>query len=193
MNQTNADLDRWRLLWQARTEGPDAADLRDRVARETRRRRALMAAPVSVTVAIGGAMIAWAIASPGVESIALAIESWLFIAIVWAGAIWIDRGTWTPLGNTTAAFIDISIRRCRSDIAGLRFGVILYLVQFVAILVMKYYVSSLGLLELVTAWPVVVVGWIGFPVLLVFAFWYGRRKASQLRQLLALRHQLTED
>jgi hypothetical protein len=68
-----------------------------------------------------------------------------------------------------------------------------YLGQLFAILALKYFVSSLALAELVSAWPVVVIGWIGFPSLLAFVFWYGRQKRAERRRLLALRRQLIED
>ena len=193
MNQTNVELDHWRLLWQAHAEGPDAAAIRARVERETRLRKVLLVAPVLVTVAVGGAMIAWAVAAPSIESVAFAVESWLFIVLVWVAALWIDRGTWRPLGNTTSAFLDISIRRCRSDISGLRLAVLLYVGQFAVILVLHYYLETARPPELFTAWPVIALGWIGFPMFLAFVFWYGRRKRNELDRLLALRRQLTED
>src|SRR5688572_18936047 len=107
MNE-NVELDRWRLLWQARVEGPDAADLRDRVERETRRRKVALIAPVLVTLVIGGGTTALAVATRGTLEIAVAIEAWLAIAVTWAVALWIDRGNGAPLGNTTTAFVDIT-------------------------------------------------------------------------------------
>ena len=97
--EQNVELDRWRLLWQARADGPDAADLRVRVGRETRRRKAALIGPVLVTLIAGGGMTARAVAIRGIGEIALAFEAWLFIAVTWGIAIWIDRGNWAPLGN----------------------------------------------------------------------------------------------
>ena len=146
-----------------------------------------------VTLVIGWGTIGRAVVFGGLENIAVAMETGLFMALIWAGAVWIDRGTWRPLGNTTAAFVDMSIRRCQSDISGLRFAVILYIGQFIAVLALKRYLSSAAPLDLMTAWPVVVLGWLGFPVFLMFVLWYGRRKKRTLVHLLQLRQQLTED
>ncbi len=191
MNQ-NVELDRWRLLWQARAEGPDAADLRMRVQRDTRRRKAALIGPVLVTLLIGGGTAVRAVGTRGIEDIAVAIEAWLFIAVTWAIAVWIDRGTWSPLGNTTTTFLDISIRRCRGDISGLRVAVVLYVAQFVAIVALKQFLSPVLLLALLTAWPVVLIGWVAFPIFVAWAIWYGRRRERELRRLLELRRQLTD-
>lgn len=192
MNQ-NVEIDQWRLLWQARADGPNAADLRDRVGRETRRRRAALVLPVMVTVMIGGWMTARALTNTTLEDLVFAVETWLFIAVTWAGALWIDRGTWRPLGETTSAFLEISIRRCRSAIDGRRLGVCLYVVQLAVLLALKRFLSGIGWLELVTVWPVIAIGWIGLPVFLIASSWFVRRKRRELGRLLELRGQLTGD
>jgi hypothetical protein len=192
MNQ-HVDIDRWQRLWQARADGPNASDLRDQVARESRRRKASFIAPVLVTVVIGAGVIARAMTSGSALEIAVAIEAWLFIAIVWTVTIRIDRHNWRPLGNTTTAFVDLSIRRCESDLQGLRAAVVLFIAQFIAIVALKQSLAPVGLLDLLTAWPVVVIGWLGFPALLVGVRWHGRRKRGELRRLLELRRQLVED
>jgi hypothetical protein len=188
--KTNAELDTWRLLWQARADRPNAADLRDRVERETRRRRIALIVPVLVTIIIGGWTVLRAMASPEVDNIVLAVETWLFISVIWAGSLWIDRGTWRPLANTTAAFVDVSIRRCRSTLSALRFGALVYVAQFVFVFFWK---SSMGLAALFTSWPVVVLGWVGGPVLVAFGSWYARKKRTELGRLLDLRRQLNDD
>lgn len=192
MNQ-NVELDQWRLLWQARADGPNAADLRDRIERETRRRKAALVLPVLVTVIIGGWMTARAVTDTTVEDIVFAVETWLFIAVTWAGALWIDRGTWQPLGETTSAFVEISIRRCRSAIDGMRLGAGLYLGQLAVLLMLKRSLSAIGWLELVTAWPVIVLGWIGLPLFLAASTWFVRRKRTELRRLLEMRGQFSGD
>jgi hypothetical protein len=189
----NVDIDRWQLQWQARAEGPDASDLRERVARENRRRKAALIAPVLVTVAVGGWVVARAMTSRSTVDIAVAVETWLFIVLTWAVSIRIDRHNWRPLGNTTAAFVDLSLRRCESDLKGLRAAVVLFIAQFIAIVALKQSLAPVGLLDLLTAWPVVVIGWLGFPALLVGVRSYGRRKREERRRLLELRQQLLED
>ena len=191
MNQ-NVDVDRWQLLWQARAEGPDASDLRERVARESRRRKAALIAPVLVTVAIGGFVVARAMISRTALDIAVAIETWLFIAVIWAVSIRIDRHNWRLLGDTTTAFVDLSIRRCESDLKGLRAAIVLFIAQFLAMVALRQYLAPTTLVDLLTAWPVVVIGWLGFPALVVGTRWMARRKRHELHRLLELRRQLAE-
>jgi hypothetical protein len=189
---TNVELETWRRLWLEQTSRPVSADLRDRVARETRLKKLGLILSTSVTVVVGGWITSRAIGSARLEDVALAIETWLFIAVVWAGALWIDRGTWRPLSQTTTAFVDLSIRRCESTLAALRFGRLLYIGQLAILLLWQSRYSSMTPAALWTSWPVVLIGWVGLPAGCVFVVWYGRRKKSELAQLLALRRQLSE-
>ena len=190
MNQ-DIDLDRWQRLWRARSEGPTADDLRDRVERETRRRTWALLPPALVTVVIGGGRAARAVATGTVADIAYAVETWLFIAATWAGALWISRGYWQPLGQTTAAFVEISIRRCRAVINAMRLGVALYAVQLAATLALHGHFSAAGWAVLLTSLPMIVIGWLGVPLALLVALLVVRRKAKELAGLLELRRQLT--
>jgi hypothetical protein len=183
----NVDIDGWRQLWQASADGPGAADLRDRVARETRRQKIAMIGPVLVTIVIGGWTLLRAIASPGFDNVLLAVETWLFIAVAWLGGLWIDRGTWRPLSDSTSAFIDISIRRCEAALRGLKFLTVMYVVQLAFVLFWKLQFSSIELAELMTSWPVIVLGWIAGPALFGFVVWYGRAKRAELSYLLDFR------
>jgi len=188
----NAELDTWRLLWQAQANRPVAADLRDRVARETRRKKLALIAPVIVTIAIGGWIASRAMVSARLEDVALAIETWLFIAVIWIGCLWIDRGTWRPLSQTTSAFVDLSIRRCQSTLTGLRFALFLYIGQLLFILLWQFRYSSMAPSAIWGSWPVVLLGWVGVPAVVAFVLWYTRRKRAELAQLLVLRRQLSE-
>jgi hypothetical protein len=185
----NEELDSWRVLWQAEPEAPSASDLGDRVARETRLKKI---APVGVTVLIGGWIAFRAIASPRWEDVGLAIETWLFIATVWTGSLWLDRGTWRPVTNTTRGFVDVSIRRCQSAIAGLRFAAVLYLAQLAFIIYWKLRFTAVTAEALAASWPVVALGWLGVPLFFAWAVWLARRKRSELQALLELRRQLAE-
>jgi hypothetical protein len=189
---SNAELDTWRMLWQERLEAPAAADLRDRVARETRRKRIEMAGSILVTILIGGWVIARAIASGKLHDVALAVESWIFIAVIWIGALWIDRGNWRPLADTTTGFVELTIRRCRSALAGVRFGLYLYLAQLAFILFWQFRYSGTEPAVLLTSWPVILLGWLGVPLLIAFAVWFTRRKRAELTRLLDVQRQLTD-
>lgn len=188
----NEELDSWRVLWQAQPEAPSADDLGDRVTRETRLKKIALIAPIAVTILIGGWIATRAIASARWEDVGLAIETWLFIATIWTGSLWLDRGTWRPVTNTTRGFVDVSIRRCQGAIAGLRFAAVLYLAQLAFILYWKLRFTSVTAEALAASWPVVALGWLGVPLFFAWGVWITRRKQSELHVLLELRRQLTD-
>jgi hypothetical protein len=189
---SNAELDTWRMLWQGRVEAPAAADLRDRVARETRRKRIEMAGSILVTILIGGWVIARAVSSRELHDVALAVETWVFIAVIWLGVSWIDRGNWRPLTDTTTGFVELTIGRCRSALAGVRFSLYLYLAQLAFILFWQFRYSGTEPVVLLTSWPVILLGWLGVPLLIAFGVWFTRRKRAELTRLLDVQRQLTE-
>ena len=140
---SNTDLDKWRELWQTEPPGRSvAAELRERVVREGRRQRIRLLASVLVTVAVGGSAAARAVGSAEADDIVFAVEAWLFIAVSWTGSLWIDRGTWQPLGDSTTAFLDVAVGRCRSALKAVRFAAFMYLVQLVVVIALKALYST---------------------------------------------------
>jgi hypothetical protein len=146
--------------------------------------------PILVTLGVAGGLIARPPALASLADVVLAAEIWLFILVTWAGCLWLARGTWRPLGETTAAFVDISIHRCRSNIRGASFGAWLYVGQLVFMLLWKSASSSIELIDLLTAWPVVLIGWVGLPVFFAWRFWFVRRQRTKLDRFLELQRQL---
>ena len=130
------ELESWRAQWQADAEVP--ADLRGKVARDTRYMRIMVALEVLVTVTIGGGSIVWAALEPRTEMLVLAVAVWIFLAAAWTFAVITRRGAWRPATVTTADFIDLSIRRCRGKLAATRFGVGLYFVEMAFCLTWLY-------------------------------------------------------
>jgi hypothetical protein len=121
------ELESWREQWQADAEVP--ADLRRKVARDTRNMRLMAALEVLVTVTIGGGSIVWAALEPRTEMFVLAGAVWIFLAAAWTIAVITRRGAWSPAAVTTADFIGLSIRRCRGKLAAARFAVGLYFAE----------------------------------------------------------------
>ena len=192
MMHADLDLERWRELWHVRQE-PAPSDLRARVLAETRRMRLFLVVPVAVTIGFGGGYLARAVASPDVESITLAAAVWVFIGVAWATAILNSRGTWVPLADTTAAYLDVSIRRCRGTLRGLEFGVWLYVAELTFCLAWRLFVTdSSRRLEALVSPAFVVLGWVGLPAFLAFTIWYSRRKRQEVATLLELQRQLID-
>jgi hypothetical protein len=130
------ELESWRAQWQADAEVP--ANLRRKVARDTRYMRLMLALEVLVTVTIGGGSIVWAVLEPRTEMFVLAVAVWIFLAAAWTIAVITRRGAWGPAAVTTADFIDLSIRRCRGKLAAARFGLGLYFAEMAFCLTWLY-------------------------------------------------------
>jgi hypothetical protein len=191
--RADEELGAWQRQWQsaaAENDGDSVAGLRQRVMRESRRMKIGLLAPAAVTVGIGGAVLLRALDTLEPSDFALAIGVWIAILIAWAGSLWIAHGTWQPLGETTAAYVDLAIRRCRSGMLTAKFGAVLYVAQFLFILLWKIEVSAIGVAAVLTGWPVVVLGWIGFPLYLVWLGWFLRRKGRELGALVEMQEQI---
>lgn len=191
---SDVELDIWRRQWQAESvevQGDHlAADLKKHVERQSRWLKFGLIVPVLVTLVVGGGLILRALRTAQPVDVALAAEGWLFIFVTWAGSLWIARGTWRPLGETTAAFVELSVRRRRANLKAVPFAMSLYVVQLVIVALLSARYSEEGLGALMTAWPVVILGGIGLPALLVAGFFYARRQRAAIEHLLDLRSQL---
>ena len=195
----DAEFTAWRRQWQTTPPCADtpawAAAISERVARQSRLMRVGLIGPILVTIVIGGLMLLRAVSSGTRLDLALAVESWLFIALVWAGSLWLARGTWRPIGQTTAAFVTVSIWRCESDIASIRLGVALYVGQLAltTLLIAMFRDPPLDARALLFSWPMIVIGWIGLPVFVAWSFGYLRRRRAERARLLDLQRQLASD
>ncbi|HEY1304579.1 MAG TPA: hypothetical protein VGF24_13550 [Vicinamibacterales bacterium] len=105
------ELEGWRAQWQTVALPP--TDLRARVERETRMMRRSVVGELVVTVACGGGSVAWAVLSRRTDVLVLAFGTWVFIVIAWAISLFLRRDAWAPAAVSTAAFLDLSILRCR--------------------------------------------------------------------------------
>jgi hypothetical protein len=195
---TDTELTQWRRQW--RGEPPESASraeeaerLRQHVLRGTRRAKLSLIAPISVTVGVGGGMTLLALRGEHPLHLALAIETWVFIAVIWAGCLWIARGTWRPLADTTAAFVDISIRRRIANRRGATFGLCLYVFQLLIMKLIVGRMTSASLVDSLTSPHMIMFGWIGLPIICVAFYRFRRRQRAELARLLELERQLQAD
>jgi hypothetical protein len=107
----DGELESWRAEWQ--TVAPPPLDLKDRVERETRSMRRVVVGELVVTLVFGGGSVTWAVFASRTDAIVLAVGVWAFIAVAWTIAILLRRDAWSPATVSTAAFLDLSILRCR--------------------------------------------------------------------------------
>src|SRR5262245_8001274 len=108
---SDVELESWRAQWQ--TAAPPPADLKARVERETRMMRRFVAGELAVTVVFGGASVVWAALSRRTDVVILAIGVWVFIAAAWTISFLLRCDAWSPATLSTAAYLDLSILRCR--------------------------------------------------------------------------------
>ncbi|MGO8789046.1 MAG: hypothetical protein ACLQVL_16915 [Terriglobia bacterium] len=185
----DAELEVWRQQWQSGTTVP--LDLRRKVERQSRFMKIAFAGDVLVTITIGGATLGWALRSPRPEIVFLAVATWIFIASAWTFALMANRGNWSPSALDTAAFVDLSVRRCRARLAAVWFATGLFLVEIVFILGWVYNYSPAHRAPLLT-WlffgsvPIDIV-WLGTVAFFGFLIWYRRKKRAELAYLLSLR------
>lgn len=203
MNQ-DTELKMWRDCWATpdRAESPMdcvgepawGGQIRDRVARQSRHQWMGLLAPILVTGGVGGVLVVRAIRVGRPIDYAVALEGWLFIIVVWVCCLRLARGTWKPLGQSTAAFVDLSIRRSRSNLSIARLSLWLYAGQVMLGALIGWSQDEFGnLLAYFTSWPVILMGWIGLPIFVAWLIWYRRRQRIELQRLLELKHQLSDD
>lgn len=107
--------------------------------------------------------------------------------------LWLARGTWRPLADTTAAFIDVSIRRRESYMGGATFGMCLYVLQLVFVALLVYFATNVGAIGVLRSPQMIVIGWIGLPSVLAGGYWFRRRQRAELDWLHELKRQLQGD
>ncbi|MGA2741471.1 MAG: hypothetical protein ABSG65_29055 [Bryobacteraceae bacterium] len=183
----DTELETWRRQWQAETSVPD--DLRRRVERQSRWLKAGLAADILVTVAIGGGVIALAARAPRPDMLLLAAATWSFIAAAWAFRLTITRGLWSPTAIDTAAFVDLSIRRCRAQLAATLFGAGLFVCEMAFCLgwIYRHSAPHAPLLRWLFGSFTGGIGWLCSLTFFVFLLWYRRKKRAEMAWLLSLR------
>lgn len=183
------ELDTWRHQWQARDAMP--ADVRRRVDRDIRWMRLGFLSAVAVTVIFGGATVTWALVSGEADIAALAVITWVFIAVTWAVSLTIEGGLgqWTPASTTTAAFLEFSIARRIAARRGIVAAAVLY-AAFSAFMLAWRLHNPVG--EAAPAvWSYLAARWIVWTItalLAMAAVWRWRVLGHELEVLHELRH-----
>jgi len=177
------ELDLWRKDWRAPIT-PPSPDLRGKVERQSRFMKFMLAMDIAVTIVIGGFVIAWAAISRDFDTALLAAATWVFIAVAWAFRLVNWRGQWAPSALDAAAFVDLSIRRCRARIASLSFGAVLYISEL-AFFTPWIYIHNHSRMPFFlwlfkSSWFLDFV-WLFTAVFFALMIWWRRRIVAQLR------------
>jgi hypothetical protein len=184
----DTELEFWRQQWQSGTAVP--LDLRRKVEQQSRFMKINLIGEILVTILIGGAVTGWAVRSPDAGIVLLAVGTWVFIALGWTFGLTVNRGSWSPSAQNTAAFIDLSVRRCRGRLAAVWFAAGMFLLQVAFVLGWVYHYSPAHQAPLLT-WLffgsiAIDIVWVCALAILGFLVWYWRRKRAELAYLLGL-------
>jgi len=186
------NLDEMKQRWQAQaTAGPDLTALRDRVAADNRNHRRTLVFVAIATLAVLLITFGYAWQSARTAAWFSFAFTAAFAALVWLVAMWLSRGTWQPRDGSTAAYLEVSIQRCRSVILAAPVGVVLYLAGLAGSLAWKQRLLGLEWDQLLAAPSVIIAGWIGAPLYSLGMLWNAQRHRKRLALLLDLRRQLS--
>jgi hypothetical protein len=182
----DTELETWRRDWQLETAIP--ADLRRRVERQSRWLKIGIAGDILVTAVIGGGVMALAARSQQRDMPLLVAATWSFIAIAWVFRLTITRGLWSPAAIDTAAFVDLSVGRCRAHLRATLFGAGLYVCEMAFCLGWLYRHSAPRRPRLAWLFGTPFNGFVWLFSLALFGSlaWYRRKKRAELAWLATL-------
>jgi hypothetical protein len=186
------ELEVWRRQWRGQPEVP--IDLIRKVERQTVYARiGLLANVLPLLIAIATSVGAFN--NPNPLSILFACGLWVFIFMGWLFGIRNSKGTWAPAAQTTAAYVELSIARCRSYLNSFRFTVVMSILLTVFVLVgMFEMMSGTGRLQTKASYEAVALSFlwtIAVMSFVVFLLDRKRRKIKiELAYLLDLQHKL---
>lgn len=185
------ELNDMKRQWQSqKSADPNLAALRERVAADNRSHRRTLGLVALATLAV----ILFTFIHAWYDGRSEAWVSFLFTtgfsAVVWLVALWLSRGTWQPRDGSTAAYLEVSIQRCRSVIFAAPTGIILYLAGLAGSIAWKQRLLDAEWNQLLFEPSMVLAGWIGAPLYSAGVLWNAQRHRKRLAMLLDLKQQL---
>jgi hypothetical protein len=187
------DLEQLKQRWQAQAApGPDVAALRERVGADTRahQRTLVLVGLATLLVVVLTLLYAWR--SARTAAWVSFVFTTGFATVVWLVALWLSRGTWRPRDESTAAYLDVSIQRCKSVIVAAPVGVLLYVAGLAGTLAWKQRLLGVDWGQLLDTPAMIAAGWIGAPLYSLCMLWNAQRQRRRLAVLTDLKRQLSE-
>jgi hypothetical protein len=134
--KSDIELESWRRQWQSQPHIP--IDLIRKVERQTVYMAQYRLGEILVTIVMGGGTIVAAAITRNPNVALLAVGTVIFIALAWRFALKHTQGLWAPSAETTAAYLDLSIRRGRWKVADARYDSIQAVLLTVFVCVVDY-------------------------------------------------------
>jgi hypothetical protein len=189
---TDDELEVWRRAWHSQPAIP--IELIRMVERKTVEMRMDWHSQIAPAL-IGVGTIVAAVIQQTVPWILLAIGTWLFIILGWVFIITLRRGVWAPAAETTTAYVDLSIERCRRELKHIRYGSVMAVLLTIFVLVSDYQIlrhagslnSARDFVVFAIATVIVAIATSG---ILVYQAKKRRKTEMELRYLLDLQRQL---
>jgi hypothetical protein len=191
---TDDELEVWRRQWHSQPAVP--IDLIRKVERQTVYMRLEWILQILPGLVGLGTIVA-AIVMQTLPWILLAIGTWVFILIGWYFMVKNLRGVWAPTAETTAAYVELSIERCRRKLDNFRFGKVMSVLLTMFVMVALYQLLASGGALRTTEDYLAMVGSFLFAtavVLVVLKLSSGKRRKTEeeLAYLLNLQRQLKD-
>mgnify|MGYP003383170549 CR=1 FL=1 len=187
------ELKSLRQQWQGQTPpSTDVVALRQMVAAESRSNIRTLVIVAIGTVLLLGFTILKGLRSDEPNTWVSVVFATCFAVLVWLVALVLSRGTWRPRDESIAAYIDLSIHRCRSVIVAAPIGIILYVAGLVGSLAWRQRLLGIEWQQLLQAPEMILAGWIGAPAYAIGMIINARVQRGRLAFLEKLRRELGE-
>jgi hypothetical protein len=188
------ELDSLRQKWQ--TQAPPATDataLRQAVAAQSRTNLRTLGIVAIGTLVVLGFTLLRAMRSDEPNTWVSVVFVTCFAVLVWLVALVLSRGTWRPRDESIAAYIDLSIHRCRSVIVSAPIGIVLYVAGLVGSLAWRQRLLGVEWQQLLQAPEMILAGWIGAPAYAIGMIINAHAQRRRLTFLEKLRRELGDD
>jgi hypothetical protein len=187
------EMEMWRQQWQGQPSA--VVDLIRRVERETVEMRM---APLALfaPAAVGFVATVFVAMSPSLGGILFVAGLWLFGTFTLLFIKWNYKGAWTPQAETTTAYLELSILRCRRKLRDFRVGRVMAVLVTAFVLAGVYlFLRNVGALKTALGYWITVATFVWTIAIVAIAMIVGpyRMKGkthAELEYLLSLQRQL---
>ena len=194
------ELKDWQAAWQAPAESTrhaPAFDIRHHAARAGRRLTFRYAAGCLWALALLAFSVVYALWHPTLQWFLWAAAVWIATLVAVGFMIWNGRGLWTAADRSTAAYVELSRKRCQAELRMIRFGYALLSAELAVVIpwLLWNFFSKRGLPRFdpashLTGFAVLLALTVGY---LVWFTVYRRRKLRELALLADFERSVTDD
>jgi hypothetical protein len=188
------ELELWRRQWHSQPAIP--IELIRKVERQTVYLK-LQRLSLILPVLVGIGTIVLAFMTPTLPWVLLSVGTWVFIIVGLVFQFRNDKDIWAPAAETTAAYVDLSIIRCRKTLNDIRYSFIFSPLLTTFVLVALYQVlADSGALRIARDYAIMAGSFLYAAGIVGIVLWLMRAKRkkveAELAYLLDLQRKLTD-